>query len=98
MTVRQSALLVCLLAWCHSLVLAAEPLQPVKLFILAGQSNMEGQAVVDLNETHDFVRPAEESPNPGRGRHEFGDALGKGMIKLLSPAPEADAEPAKPMS
>ena len=27
---------------------AAEPLKPVKVFILAGQSNMEGQAVVDL--------------------------------------------------
>ena len=26
----------------------AEPLKPVKVFILAGQSNMEGQAVVDL--------------------------------------------------
>jgi hypothetical protein len=43
-------------------------------------------------ETHDFVRPAKESPNPGHGHHEFGnaetyflvgDALGKGMIKLL---------------
>ncbi len=28
---------------------AAEPRQPVKVFILAGQSNMEGQAVVDLD-------------------------------------------------
>ncbi len=46
-------------------------------------------------ETHDFVRPAKESPNPGHGHHEFGnaetyflvgDALGKGMIKLLTPA------------
>ncbi len=27
---------------------AAEPLKPVQVFILAGQSNMEGQAVVDL--------------------------------------------------
>ncbi len=55
--------------------------KPVKVFILAGQSNMEGQAVVDL----------EDSPNPGHGHHEFGnaetyflvgDALGKGMVKL----------------
>lgn len=42
-------------------------------------------------ETHDFVRRAEDSPNPGHGHHEFGnaetyflvgDALGKGMVKL----------------
>jgi hypothetical protein len=42
--------------------------------------------------THDFVRKAEDSPNPGHGHHEFGnaetyflvgDALGKGMVKLL---------------
>ncbi|MDB5385365.1 MAG: hypothetical protein JWM11_1011 [Planctomycetaceae bacterium] len=30
-------------------VQSAEPLLPVKVFILAGQSNMEGQAVVDLD-------------------------------------------------
>lgn len=28
---------------------AADPAKPVKVFILAGQSNMEGQAVVDLD-------------------------------------------------
>lgn len=42
-------------------------------------------------ETHDFVRPAQESPNPGHGHHEFGnaetyflvgDALGNAMKKL----------------
>ena len=42
--------------------------------------------------THDFVRKPEDSPNPGHGHHEFGnaetyflvgDALGKGMVKLL---------------
>jgi sugar phosphate isomerase/epimerase len=46
-------------------------------------------------ETRQFVRPAKESPNPGHGHHEFGnaetyflvgDALGKGMVKLLTPA------------
>ena len=47
-------------------------------------------------ETHDFVRLPKDSPNPGHGHHEFGnaetyflvgDALGKGMVKLLtSPA------------
>src|SRR5439155_24686967 len=36
---------------CCSLSLgrAADPPKPVKVFILAGQSNMEGQAVVDLD-------------------------------------------------
>ena len=42
--------------------------------------------------THDFVRKPEDSPNPGHGHHEFGnaetcllvgDALGKGMEALL---------------
>lgn len=51
-------------------------------------------------ETHDFVRPAKDSPNPSHGHHEFGnaetyflvgDALGKGMLKLL--APKADEKP-----
>jgi hypothetical protein len=58
-------------------------------------------------ETHDFVRPANESPNPGHGHHEFGnaetyflvgDALGKGMVKLLGPQPKPKPEPAKPTS
>lgn len=44
--------------------------------------------------TREFVREANESPNPGHGHHEFGnaetyflvgDALGKGMVKLLTP-------------
>jgi alpha-galactosidase len=44
--------------------------------------------------TRDFVRPKEESPNPGHGHHEFGnaetyfligDALGKAMVKLCAP-------------
>lgn len=43
-------------------------------------------------ETHDFVRKPADSPNPSHGHHEFGnaetyflvgDALGKGMVKLL---------------
>lgn len=49
---------------------------------------------VTFVETHDFVRPAKDSPNPSHGHHEFGnaetyflvgDALGKGMLKLLNP-------------
>lgn len=47
-------------------------------------------------ETHDFVRRPEDSPNPGHGHHEFGnaetyfligDALGKGMINLAATNP-----------
>lgn len=57
--------------------------------------------------TRDFVRPADESPNTGHGHHEFGnaetiflvgDALGKGMVQLLSPPAKAAAEPPKPTS
>jgi alpha-galactosidase len=43
-------------------------------------------------ETRDFVRKPEDSPHPGHGHHEFGnaetyflvgDAMAKGMLKLL---------------
>jgi hypothetical protein len=53
----------------------------------------EFKGTVLFVETHDFVRPAKESPNPGHGHHEFGNAetyflvgnaLGEGMKKLLS--------------
>jgi hypothetical protein len=49
--------------------------------------------------THDFVRKPEDSPNPGHGHHEFGnaetfflvgDALGQGMKTLLEAAQSAD--------
>jgi hypothetical protein len=55
-------------------------------------------------ETHDFVRKPEDSPNPGHGHHEFGnaetyflvgDALGQGMKKLLT-APRCDEKPEPP--
>jgi hypothetical protein len=59
-------------------------------------------------ETHEFVRRPEDSPNPGHGHHEFGnaetyflvgDALGRGMKTLLtSPPPEAKAELPQPTS
>jgi hypothetical protein len=58
-------------------------------------------------ETHDFVRKPEDSPNPGHGHHEFGnaetyflvgDALGKGMVKMLTPPAKDKPEPAKPTS
>lgn len=55
-------------------------------------------------ETHDFVRKPEDSPNPGHGHHEFGnaetcflvgDALGKAMTRLLATA-VPDATPLVP--
>jgi Carbohydrate esterase, sialic acid-specific acetylesterase len=47
--------------------------------------------------THHFVRRPEDSPNPGHGHHEFGnaetyflvgDALGKGLVSLLTAPPK----------
>ena len=53
MKLSLALILPCLLAASVSLlaasVNAADPSKPVKVFILAGQSNMEGQAVVDLD-------------------------------------------------
>jgi arylsulfatase A-like enzyme len=55
--------------------------------------------------THDFVRKPEESPNPGHGHHEFGNAetyflvgnaLGEGMKTLLGAAPARRSEGAAP--
>src|SRR5262245_62102847 len=43
-----SFLFACLLLTSPAVVCAADPPKPVKVFILAGQSNMEGQAVADL--------------------------------------------------
>src|ERR1700683_4271026 len=48
MRIRQNAWLVCLPTWGHPVGHAADQPQPIKVFILAGQSNMEGQAVADL--------------------------------------------------
>ena len=57
----------------------------------AAAARPEFAGTVAFVETHDFVRPAKESPNPGHGHHEFGnaetyflvgDALGKAMKKL----------------
>ncbi len=60
----------------------------------ADHADFKGTAL--FVETHDFVRKPEDSPNPGHGHHEFGnaetyflvgDALGKAMLELLAPAP-----------
>lgn len=56
----------------------------------AGRPEFAGNVV--FVPTHDFVRKPDDSPNPGHGHHEFGnaetyflvgDALGKGMLQLL---------------
>ena len=58
----------------------------------AAAARPEFKGTVLFVETHDFVRPAKESPNPGHGHHEFGNAetyflvgnaLGKAMVGLL---------------
>jgi hypothetical protein len=58
----------------------------------AAAARPEFAGTVAFVPTHDFVRKPEESPNPGHGHHEFGnaetyflvgDALGKGMVELL---------------
>ena len=60
----------------------------------------EFRGTVAFAETHDFVRNPEDSPNPGHGHHEFGnaetyllvgDALGKQMKTLLTTQPKIDA-------
>ena len=72
----------------------------------AAAARPEFQGNVLFVETHDFVRKPEDSPNPGHGHHEFGnaetyflvgDALGKGMKTLLtsSIAKKPDASPDK---
>jgi hypothetical protein len=59
----------------------------------AAAARPEFKGNVTFVETHDFVRNSEDSPNPGHGHHEFGnaetyflvgDALGKGMRTLLT--------------
>jgi hypothetical protein len=58
----------------------------------AASARPEFRGNVRFVPTHDFVRKPEDSPNSGHGHHEFGnaetyflvgDALGKGMVKLL---------------
>ncbi len=68
----------------------------------------EFKGTVLFVETHDFVRTPEESPNPGHGHHEFGnaetyflvgEALGNGMKTLLArPQAVVHAELPQPKS
>jgi hypothetical protein len=74
----------------------------------AAAARPEFKRTVLFVETHDFVRRPEDSPNPGHGHHEFGnaetyflvgDALGKGMRRLLAKAPaKKESELARPTS
>ena len=76
-----------------ALLCALSPLsfaKPIKVFILAGQSNMEGQGSVRFRKaqeegtkqiknavfvkTTDFARPPELSPCPTHGHHWFANA------------------------
>ncbi len=69
----------------------------------AAAQRPEFKGTVLFVETHDFVRAPEVSPNPGHGHHEFGnaetyflvgDALGKGMLKIVA-QPNPAATPAQ---
>ncbi len=66
----------------------------------AAAARDEFAGTVVFVETHDFVRKPENSPNPGHGHHEFGnaetyflvgDALGKAMIELYARFPTQGA-------
>lgn len=62
----------------------------------AAAKRVEFKGTVAFVETRTFVRKPEDSPNPGHGHHEFGNAetcimvgqaLGKGMVQLLANKP-----------
>lgn len=66
----------------------------------------EFKGTVLFVETHDFVRHPEDSPNPGHGHHEFGNAetcflvggaLGKAMVSLLSLSPSVTVSLTSPL-
>ncbi len=72
-----------------------------------GAERPEFSGSVLFVETHDFVRKPEDSPNPGHGHHEFGnaetyflvgDALGKGMKTLLTSPPKEKSDLPQPTS
>lgn len=62
----------------------------------AAAKRPEFKGTVAFVPTRTFVRKAMDSPNPGHGHHEFGNAetyilvgqaLGKGMVRLIAPKP-----------
>ena len=48
-THRCTAVVILLLLIVPAISLAAEPRKPIKVFLLAGQSNMQGQGVVEMD-------------------------------------------------
>ncbi len=73
-------------------VQAPGPWKTLRLAQAAVAARTEFKGTVLFVPTHDFVRKPEDSPNPGHGHHEFGNAetyllvgnaLGQGMKKLL---------------
>ena len=65
----------------------------------AAANRPEFQGNVAFVPTHDFVRRAEDSPNPSHGHHEFGnaetylrvgDALGHGLLGLIHSRPAGE--------
>ncbi|MCE9529083.1 MAG: hypothetical protein K8R36_23800 [Planctomycetales bacterium] len=87
--------------WVH----APEEWEKLRRAQATAAARPEFQGNVLFVPTRDFVRKPEESPNPGHGHHEFGnaetyflvgDALGKGMKTLLStPAKKKEQERAE---
>ena len=72
----------------------------------SGAALPEFSGTVQFVETHAFVRKPEDSPNPGHGHHEFGnaetyflvgEALGKTMVQLLGQKapPKTETKPAE---
>jgi dienelactone hydrolase len=67
----------------------------------AAAARIEPPGTAAFVPTRQFVRRPEDSPNPGHGHHEFGnaetyflvgDALAKGILKLVNPAPATNTE------
>ncbi|GJQ30416.1 MAG: hypothetical protein HBSAPP03_23000 [Phycisphaerae bacterium] len=68
----------------------------------AAASRPEFRGSVVFVPTNDFVRPRDDSPNPTHEHHEFGnaetcllvgEALGRAMLGLMTPATETNAPP-----
>ena len=70
-----------------------EPWDTLRKAQAAAAARPEFAGAVAFVETHDFVRKPEDSPNPGHGHHEFGNAetyflvgnaLGNAMKKMIT--------------
>lgn len=75
---------------------------PVKVFIMAGQSNVEGHGLVEFGgvafvDTRDYYRPGEQSPGVGDIKHWFSNAetcflIGDGMGRVMKRLVAGDTE------